>query len=175
MAYVERALFVVGQQGDGKSTQLRSMFCDSRFGKQGQIPTAAKLDSTYAFSNNRKLYLRLTSPHERGETPKEFHEKFKNILMENGGRWNFACPIQPQTCNSMPDAVKTILDFIKRFEPERVRAAFLSPNRNGSHMPQDGLMNMFDQLWHEGVECVSIDARHRNANGLLLADFFDFT
>ena len=35
--YVERALFVVAPQDSGKSTQLRSIFLDRRFGKDGEI------------------------------------------------------------------------------------------------------------------------------------------
>ena len=38
-AYIERALFVIGDQDTGKSTQLRSMFLDGRLGNQGEVPT----------------------------------------------------------------------------------------------------------------------------------------
>ncbi len=36
--YIERALFVVGEPNDGKSTQLRSLFSDRRFGPDGKVP-----------------------------------------------------------------------------------------------------------------------------------------
>ena len=60
--YIERALFVIGYPDTGKSTQLRSMFLDWRLGTQGQVPTASNVRKTYALSNERWLYLRLTSP-----------------------------------------------------------------------------------------------------------------
>jgi hypothetical protein len=61
--HFERALFVVGEPNSGKSNQLRSMFRDVRLGTRGDIPTARKLDEVYRLSNERSLYLRLTSPH----------------------------------------------------------------------------------------------------------------
>ena len=65
--YVERALFLIGNQNTGKSTQLRSMFLDWRLSMQGQIPTSHNLADSYQLSNERWLYLRLTSPHEADE------------------------------------------------------------------------------------------------------------
>ena len=65
--YFERALFIVGEPDAGKSTQLRSMFCDVRLGTNGHIPAKANLAGMYRLSNERCLYIRLTSPHERGE------------------------------------------------------------------------------------------------------------
>lgn len=174
MSYVERALFVIGEQGDGKSTQLRSIFRDFRFGTWGELPTKAKLQHIYALSNERRLYLRLTSPHERGETRTEFYNKFKRVL-KLGHRWNFICPIQPDSYLKMPDAVDTILGFYDQFTPERTRAVFLSPNRKGVPKDPDKLKAMFSLLWKKKVECICIDARTPDANGKLLADFFDFT
>src|ERR1700722_3314484 len=62
--YFERALFFVGESHSGKSNQLRSMFRDVRLGTGGDIPTGTRLDEVYRLSNERSLYLRLTSPHE---------------------------------------------------------------------------------------------------------------
>ena len=55
-AYIERALFVIGDQDTGKSTQLRSMFLDWHLGTQGEVPTASNVRKTYALSNERWLY-----------------------------------------------------------------------------------------------------------------------
>ena len=44
---LERVLFVVGTRHSGKSTQLRSMFRDVRFGTGGIIPKQRKLDDFY--------------------------------------------------------------------------------------------------------------------------------
>ncbi|MGE6763426.1 hypothetical protein ACQKGO_35785 [Corallococcus interemptor] len=174
MPHIERALFVIGEQGDGKSTQLRSMFRDFRFNTWGHIPSSPKIHSIYALSNERRLYLRLTSPHERDETQTKFHDKFKRIL-RLGHRWNFACPIQPDAFNQMPDAVETIIHFAGEFSPERVRAVFLSPNRKGLSKDPIKLKKMHDLLWKKKVECISIDARTPDLNGKVLSDFFDFT
>jgi hypothetical protein len=65
--YFERALFVVGQQDSGKSVQLRSMFRNVRLGTDGNIPAATNLREMYRLSNERCLYIRLTSPHEMDE------------------------------------------------------------------------------------------------------------
>jgi len=66
--HFERALFVVGKPDSGKSAQLRSMFQDVRLGCGGVIPTAAKVTEVYRLSNERCLYLRITSPHEMHES-----------------------------------------------------------------------------------------------------------
>lgn len=174
MSYVERALFVVGEQGDGKSTQLRSMFRDFRLNTWGSIPSTPKLHSVYALSNERRLYLRLTSPHERGETRTIFYSKFRRVL-RYGHRWSFVCPVQPDAFNKMPDAVETIVGFADQFGPERVRAVFLSPSRKGVPKDPAKLAKMHDFLWKKKVECMSIDARTPDLNGKILSDFFDFT
>jgi hypothetical protein len=141
--YFERALFIVGEQNSGKSTQLRSMFRDIRLGTDGIIPVATNLRDMYRLSNERCLYLRLTSPHERheyiGRRPSEdadnFLDKTHERMLTNtpvvGRRWNFACPIQPHAANHMPDAVETISAFVGRFAPERTRVLFISPDRHG--------------------------------------------
>ena len=104
--HFERALFVVGEPNSGKSNQLRSMFRDVRLGTGGNIPTGRRLDEVYRLSNERSLYLRLTSPHEAGESlgkkrrKRNFLEKTAQIIDENaprfGRRWNFAGALQPQ-------------------------------------------------------------------------------
>ena len=66
--HFERALFVVGEPNSGKSNQLRRMFRDVRLGTGGDIPTERRLPELYRLSNELCLYLRLTSPHEAGET-----------------------------------------------------------------------------------------------------------
>lgn len=175
---LERALFVVAPQDSGKSTTLRSLFQDRRLGTNGKMPPAAtkrKLQATYYLSNERQLYLRLTSPHEYGETPAEFINKAKNIM--GSGRWCLACPLQPNAFRHMPDVVASVRAFITAFQPERTRVAFLSPNRHNQvlkdFLPRRDLMQ--ELLSIKNVETLCIDGRKRGKNGLLLADFFDFT
>jgi hypothetical protein len=119
--YFERALFVVGEPNSGKSNQLRSMFRDVRLGTGGDIPMEKRLPELYRLSNERCLYLRLTSPHEAGESigrkrhgRKNFLTKTLETIEENthrmGKRWkkpqkSYACSghahrearIQPQS------------------------------------------------------------------------------
>lgn len=177
--HFERALFVVGEQDSGKSVQLRSIFCDIHFGTQGSVPAARNLREIYRISNERGLYLRITSPHERDETPKDFldktEEKMRNRTPHEGTRWNFACPLQPFADKQMPDVAETVTRFVRDFDPERTRVVFLSPDRHGQILQQvhDPLVGALRQV--PTVEICWIDARPRTANGVLLADFFDFT
>ena len=184
--YFERALFVVGEPNSGKSNQLRSMFRDVRLGTRGNIPTARRLDEVYRLSNERSLYLRLTSPHEAGEflgtkgRKQNFLEKTAEIIEENtprhGRRWNFAGALQPGARKHMPDVVKTCRAFVRYFEPERTRVVFLSPDRHGRSLQETEHMRLVDGLREiPSVEVCWIDARSRTVNGLLLADFFDFS
>jgi hypothetical protein len=132
----------------------------------------------HRISNERVLYLRLTSPHEVGETLKEFLDKTEDKITRSlnlGARWNFAGPLQPTAGNKMPSAANTISAFIHRFKPERVRAMFLTPDRHGNCHDAAFLCGETDKLWTAGVEVTAIDARRRDRNGLILADFFDFT
>lgn len=171
---LERALFVVAPRNSGKSTTLRSIFLDRRFGTNG-IPTQPKLPDSYYISNERRLYLRLTSPHESDETPEEFFTKAEDKMP--GGRWCYAGPFQPAAFKQMPDVVESVEKFAKRFKPERIRVAFLSPNHRGSDI-STFLQNrdlMADLLSIPKVEVMCLDGRQKEKNGLLLADFFDFT
>lgn len=176
--YIERALFVIAPQNFGKSTLLRSMFNDPRLGNNGDIPTSRKLRDVVRLSGERRLYLRLTSPHEAGETLGKFIEKTKGKM--DDGRWCFAGPLHPSPLKNMPTAASAIQKFITTFDPERVRAVLLWP----SHNPDDD--DVFDsytveellgalQKIDKRVETVCVDGRQRGRNGLVLADFFDFT
>jgi len=185
--YFERALFVVGEQNSGKSTQLRSMFRDVRLGTNGNIPAATNLQEMYRLSNERCLYIRLTSPHERGEyigrrpdgEADNFLQKTEEKIVSStphvGRRWNFACALQPLAANHMPDVVETVRAFVARFDPERTRVLFLSPDRHDARLQRGHLPLVAGLRTIPSVEIAWIDARDRTANGLLIADFFDFT
>ena len=175
---LERALFVVAPQDSGKSTTLRSMFLDRRLGSNGAPPASSeqrRLSEVYYLSNERRLYLRLTSPHEYDESPKDFVKKTRDKMGD--GRWCYAGPFQPDAFKKMPDVVGSVESFIKAFDPERIRIAFLSPNRHGQEigafLPDRDLTK--ELLSMPKVEVMCLDGRQRGKNGLLLADFFDFT
>lgn len=173
--YLERALFVVGHPNAGKSVQLRSMFRDIRFDPNGKIPTSKKVRKYIRLSNERTLILRLTSPHEWENSPDEFMNEIEKSM--GPGRSCFAGALQPDAENKMPDVVESVRLFVGHFSPERTRICFLSPDWQGNpieltpdtHTIVDALRNI------ESVECMFIDARNRASNGLLLAEFFDFT
>ena len=150
------------------------MFLDRRLGTQNKIPTASNLPDSYYLSNERRLYLRLTSPHEHGESPKEYMDKAKGKMIS--GRWCFASAFQPDVRNKMPDIVESVRQFITYFEPERLRVVFLSPNRHGIELKQflSGRDLSDELLQINRVEVVCVDARRRQANGLFLVDFFDY-
>jgi hypothetical protein len=184
--YFERALFVVGEPNSGKSNQLRSMFRDVRLDTNGDLPTGRRLDEVYRLSTERSLYLRLTSPHEARESlsktrgKRNFLEKTAKIMEENtprfGRRWNFAGALQPHSRHNMPNVVATCRAFVRRFDPERTRVVFLSPDRHGAFLQDTEHMDLVDGLREiRSTEVCWIDARDRTVNGLLLADFFDFT
>lgn len=174
--FIERALFVVGEQDTGKSVQLRSMFLDRRFGSDGVIPTSSKIKESIYLSETRSLHLRLTSPHEYGDSPKIYLDKIEKKTGK--GRWCFAGALQPYASNQMPNLLESILKFVNRFSPERIRVCILSPDRHGYLVndKMEKLNSIVDKLISiQNVEVVFIDARSRKANGLFLADFFDFT
>ncbi len=171
---IERALFVVGPQNAGKSTQLRAMFLDWQLQNGGEISTAKKIPETYRLSNERRLYLRLTSPHEYGETPDEWLSKIGTKTRD--GRWCIANALQPNAENNMPDVVEAVLGFMQRFDPERIRVIFLSPTWTGDTIENYAPgVDSVSPLLAVSIEVAMVDARTRQGNGLFLADFFDFT
>lgn len=177
--YVERALFMIGDQNTGKSTQLRSMFLDWRLGNQGKIPTARNVQNTYALSNERWLYLRLTSPHEADESMDQFLEKCGKEMQPYkrlARRWNFAGALQPIATSALAGAPDVISGFASHFTPERVRVVILSPDRSNKVMAPVALQSLIALLRRApGTEVMVVDATTRSGNGLLYADFFDFT
>ncbi len=185
--YFERALFIIGEPRSGKSTEIRSMFRDVRLGTQGIVPDAQNLAEMYRLSNERCVYIRLTSPHEMGECIDQepngeavkFLDKTEGKIIANtphvGRRWNFVCPLQPNATKNMPNVVGAVGAFVKRFDPERTRVLFLSPDCRDASL-QDGQLPLLVGLRAiPSVEIAWIDARQPTPNGLLIADFFDFT
>jgi hypothetical protein len=174
--YLERALFVVGEPNSGKSTQLRSIFRDIRLGTGGKIPRGRrKLPEIYPLSNERCLYLRLTSPHEFGESVSGFLDKTEDKIVRNtprrGRRWVFVSALQAHAAKKMPDVVKTCQSFLARFNPERIRIVFLSPDWHGTNLQADHNQLVGSLQANGRIEICWIDARDRRANGLFLADF----
>jgi hypothetical protein len=154
--YLERALFVVGLQDSGKSTQIRSIFKDMRFGTNGEIPSQSKLPDSYFLSNDRKIYIRITSPHESKETLKEFLDKTERKTFSD--RWCVVAPLQPNAINSMPDLAQTVKAFSDRFDPDRIRIVFLLPDRHGNDDYSIYQKQLEDLFAIDCVECLSIDA-----------------
>lgn len=176
--YVERALFLIGDQNTGKSTQLRSMFLDWRLGNRGVVPRAPNIPNSYPLSNERCLYLRLSSPHEAGETIEMFLDKCAHEMQSGVGgwrRWNFAGAVQISATPRLAEGTAVIGEFIRRFAPERVRAVILSPDRSGEQLDSGALRQLVADLRSlTNCEVFMVDATSRDANGLMYADFFDF-
>ncbi len=169
---IERVLLVAGAPDTGKSVQLRSMFLDPRLGTDGRIPDGRNLPDTYRLSASRNLYLRLSSPHEMGESVDKFLAKIAAKTRE--GRWCVASAVQVEPAQKMPGLPAVVAAIQERFSPERIRVAFLSPDRHGVVLAAVGDV-MRAARNAGGVEVVCIDARSREGNGLLLADTFDFS
>ncbi len=173
--YAQRAFFVVGEPNSGKSTQLRSIFRDVRLGTDGKIPRGRrKIPETYRLSNECCLYFRLTSPHEMGESLNEFLDKTEDIIKRNtqrGRRWSVFCALQPYPAKRMPDVVRICDAFLRRFKSERLRVAFLRPDRHGNDLQQIH-MPLVNRLRRSSeIEICWVDARDREANGLFFSDF----
>ena len=162
---------MAGAPNSGKSVQLRSMFLDLRFGTGGQIPTARNLRNTYELSPGRRLYLRLTSPHES----KENLDEFLNKIEENTGglgRWSVASAVQIDSAYRMPRLRDVVAAIDGRFSPQRIQVAILSPDRHGTVLI--GAPNLMQTLQEvPSCEVLCIDARSRKDNGLFLASTFD--
>jgi hypothetical protein len=174
--YLERALFTVGLQNTGKSTQLRSMFVDPRFGTNGILPSSRKI-KVIPLSNERQLYVRLSSPHESRLNPQEFMRGIEKRMRT--GRWCFAGALHPVKLNKMPDAAESIALFQNKFKVERIRVCFLSPDKRGRWIHDNNEVNVDNLLQKlmrvDKVECMFVDARSKESNSLLLSDFFDFS
>ncbi|WP_105435802.1 hypothetical protein [Neorhizobium tomejilense] len=179
-AHIERILLVCGEQNAGKSRLIRHMLGDFRLG--GNIPTSAVIPPR-ALSRERRLAVRVTSPHEMGETPVEFVEKIDRASevawAEGFWRLNYVSAVQPRAANNMPD-IADICDVLhQEFWPERIRVVLLSPNVWDIRAAQ--LTNAeVDRLRALDVEVLTIDARKSNhpvepGNVRILADYLDFT
>lgn len=184
--YVERALFMIGDQGTGKSTQLRSMFQDWRLGTWGDIPKARNPRNAYALSNERWLYLRMTSPDETNEDMARFLEKCEKNMRKRkktgwpkrwlARRWNFAGALQHPGNKKLQGPANVLSYFESRFKPERIRAVVLSPDCHDNRMEPAELRSLIKSLRNvRNTEVIMVDATAREENGLIYADFFDFT
>ena len=78
-----------------------------------------------------------------------------------GRRWNFACALQPSATPRMPNIVVTIKEFVERFDPERTRVLFLSPDRHGAVLQSGHLQLIADLGAVASVEIGWIDAREQ--------------
>ncbi len=173
--YFERFLFVVGDSNTGKSAQMRSMLLDPKIGWERTNPESGNIPRTYRLSNNRFLYLRLQSPHEKLESLEEFLKDISNHV--GYGRWCVAAALQISPDNRITQSLPEIISAIDiRFNPERIRVCLLSPDYRENFISNQEMLTLVSNLQSvSSCEVITIDARDRQANGLLLADTFDFT
>ena len=179
--HLERVLIVAGDQNAGKSTLLRRMFVDPRLGTGGAIPTSPRIPLV-TLSRERCLLFRLSSPHEKGESLNLFLNKLDRSMhraWQHFWRCNLACAMQPNAVGPTPDLVTICREIYRQLWPERVRVVQIHPrqdNASGNLLSSRDV----DRLRRLGVEVLTIDGRQpatprQSPNGLLLADFFDFT
>ena len=91
-------------------------------------------------------------------------------------RWNFAGAVQVSATSQLPRGTAVIEEFSKRFAPERMRVVILSPDRSGGVFDVTALRSLIQDLRSlASCEVMMADATSRAANGLMYADFFDFT
>jgi hypothetical protein len=173
--YVERALFVVGQHGAGKSAHLQNMFRDKRFHTAGVPWRSRGRIKRVALSNERTLMVFSQSFEERGHTVQQWISGIKQAAGER--RWCFAGALRAQYAGELEsDALLHIMAFIETFSPERVRICFLSPDSRdrpiGNFLDLDAVIPAISSM--DGVECVFIDFHLLKTNAMMMADFFDF-
>jgi hypothetical protein len=182
LPHVERMLIVVGDPDAGKSTTLRSMFTDPRFGTKGVVPaTSQRRMRLVSLSRERCLFMRLTSPHETQQNIEDFFNRLDTARRRAGRlgfrRLNIACAMQPRAANAMPDIVAVCQAVRRQVDPERIRVVVIDPRQDGLPGPLLSPQAIND-LRKSGAEVLWIDGKHslgQHPNGLLLADFFDFT
>jgi hypothetical protein len=177
--HFERVLVVCGMPNAGKSRALRSMYRDLRFGTNG-LRLQHSRPSLVPFSRERVLSIIFSSPHEKEESLNRYLRKIDRYG-QRAGRWfwrfNLACALQPAATPKTPDLVTICQAILATFSPERIRVAQLDPYHDG----RAGMLLSHaevDRLWSSDIELLTIDARRfktGDPNGLLLADFFDFT
>ena len=91
-------------------------------------------------------------------------------------RWNFAGALQIVATPNLPNGCQVIKAFVEALSPERVRAIILSPTCRGEPIEWNSIRSSTENLRDQtACEVLTVDATHRTANGLMLADFFDFT
>ena len=169
---IERVLLVAGRRNTGKSTQLRAMFRDPRLGNAGEVLTKRNPLKRYRLSPDRRLYLRLRSPHESDKTLEEFMDEIAAKTI--AGRWCVASAVQIEAAGRMPGLPTVVAAIHERFSPERIRIVLLSPDQRGDPLA-DANRHLADLRGAaEVAEVMCVDARTREGNGLLLADTFDF-
>lgn len=173
-------MFVIGEPDAGKSTTLRSLFVDPRFGTKGKVPSESRI-RLVGLSRERCLFMRLTSPHETKQNIEQFIQTVvaaqRRATRFDFRRFNLACALQPFAAHSMPDLLETCVAVQDQLAPERMRIVVIDPRQDGASGPPLSRQTVH-RLRKRNVELVKIDGEHSRAdypNGLLLADFFDFT
>jgi len=93
-----------------RAKALSSVTCSGMFGSMGTAISQPhrELARNVPDIEPEGAYLRITSPHEAGESLEEFLDKTDDKITRNlhyGRRWNFAGPLQPgrrKTCRAAP-------------------------------------------------------------------------
>lgn len=173
-------MLVCGSQNAGKSRLLRHMLGDERLG--GHIPVKGPA-ALRALSRERCLAILSSSPHEKGETEAQFHNRLDRVTAHAWKlfwRVNVACAVQPRVFRNMPGIVQVCEGLLKQFNPERIRVIQFAPDQLGTLDSQLTTVEL-DGLRGLDVEVISIDARRNPVlpvepgNLRVLADFFDFS
>jgi hypothetical protein len=203
--YVERALFVIGNPGDGKTTHL-NLIRDNYLFQYVRNIRLKPVRRVYAISNERLLYVRSRSPHEDGKVvtlPDYFRDIERDIAIQEAThihtqiaakvRWNFAGALWRTAAKAgkkVPIAEDCVAQFAAHFHPERIRLVVLF---DGFQSDLRGSRASIRMLNHRRLASISSpveilylratyeSARSKNNRWLMksnrhfIADYFDFT
>jgi hypothetical protein len=91
-------------------------------------------------------------------------------------RWNFVSAMQTSNTSITSDGVTLISKFATHFSPERIRCAIISPDWQGNYLAESEHTRISKALYKiPRTDVLTVDTRQKEKNGLMYADFFDFT
>ena len=169
---LDRAVFVIGEPGWGKSTQIWSVLNEPPLsGVYGGVPEDKRgCQRVFEYDHHRMLALKVSSPHEYEQNMPDLFNAIDKLMASSSrpiGVWSLICALQPYARYEVPDSWEVIAKMRDRYQCA-TSALVINPGWKGRSHDAGKLSHLVHEIAQTGTDVCVGDGSGQVYNGRLI-------